>query len=134
MIGGVDVVNPSVGDSASLEVLHHGSCSVNGRTLDSRTLNREISTPGAVIFRLGACAELFAYSDAQAEAAWDADRDDSPPNSMLYLIRSPNFITVVLDDPNAADMQAMLEEFRTILRGTSSVVAHRAGIPFPKLL
>ncbi len=30
------------------------------------------------------------------------------PNSMLYLILSPNFITVVLDDPNTAEMRRSL--------------------------
>jgi hypothetical protein len=119
MIGGVDVVIPAVGDAAALEacvriVQHQWP---HSRFEDAETGEKYAN--GDEI-PLGRVRELFAYSDAQAEAVWDADREDAPPNSMLYLIRSPDFITVVLDDPNAADMQAMLEEFRTILRQPSS--------------
>jgi hypothetical protein len=118
MIGGVDVVIPTVGDAAALEtcarIVQH--CWPNARFEDAET-GEKYANSGDI--PLGRVRELFAYVDAEAEAAWDADREDSPPNSMLYLIRSPDSITIVLDDPNTADMQALLEEFRTLLRGPS---------------
>ncbi len=64
---------------------------------------------------LGRVRELLAYPDAHAETAWDADSPDSPPNSMLYLILSDHFVTVVVDDPKTPDMQALLESIRNIL-------------------
>ena len=56
----------------------------------------------------GRVEELLAYRNSQAEAAWDADSPDAPPNSMLHLIRSTQAVTAVVDDPKAADMAAML--------------------------
>ncbi|MGH7174106.1 MAG: hypothetical protein ACRELG_27875 [Gemmataceae bacterium] len=119
MIGGVDVVIPTSGGSAALE-----ACArivqrrwPNARFEDAET-GEKYANYGAIPFER--VSELFAYSDAQVEAAWGFDEDDSPPNSMLYLIRSPAFITVVLDDPNTVDMQAMIGELRIILRGSSS--------------
>jgi hypothetical protein len=123
MIGGVDVVIPAIADAAALE-----ACAqiVQHRWPHARFEDAETGEKYARYCDIpcGRVCELFAYSDAQAEAVWDANRDDSPPNSMLYLIRSPDFITVVLDDPNTAEMQSMLDEFRTILRGTSSNDGH----------
>ena len=43
------------------------------------------------------------------------DSPDSPPNSMLYLIVSPNSITAVLDDPTTADMRSILDSIRKVL-------------------
>ena len=63
----------------------------------------------------GRVRELLAYPDADAEAAWDSDSPDSPPNSMLYLIRSLESVTVVLDDPRTAEMRSILESVRTML-------------------
>jgi hypothetical protein len=54
----------------------------------------------------GRVEELLAYPNSQAEAAWDADSPDVPPNSMLHLFRSPQFITAVMDDPRAADKES----------------------------
>lgn len=119
MIGGVDVVIPTAGNAAALE-----ACArivqrywPNARFEDAESGEKYARCCDVPVERV---RELLIYSDAQAEAAWDADCEDSPPNSMLYLIRSPDFITVVLDDPNAADVQAMLEEFRTIRQEPSS--------------
>ncbi|HEY7329946.1 MAG TPA: hypothetical protein VH592_20085 [Gemmataceae bacterium] len=114
MIGGVDVVIPAVGDGAALEACVRivQRCWPHARFEDVET-GEKYAWYGDI--PLGRVRELFAYSDAQAEAAWDADRPDSPPNSMLYLILSPDFVTVVIDDPNTAEMRAMLESFRTIL-------------------
>ena len=75
-------------------------------------LNRLNGMDEAVVGRV---RELLAYPDDSAAAAWDADSPDTPPNSMLYLILSPDSVTVVLDDSNTADMRAMLEGFRTML-------------------
>ena len=114
MIGGVDVVIPAIGDAAALE-----ACAriirrywPHARFEDAET-GEKYSGYGDI--PLGHVRELFVYADAHAETAWDADRPDSPANSMLYLIRSPGFVTAVLDDPDSAEMRAMLESFRGIL-------------------
>lgn len=114
MIGGIDVVIPAVGDAAALEACLR---IVQRQWPHARFEDAESGEKYARYddIPLGRVRELFAYSDAQAESSWDADRDDSPPNSMLYLILSSEFLTVVLDDPNTADMQVMLESFRMIL-------------------
>jgi hypothetical protein len=114
MIGGVDVVIPAIGDAAALEACARiiQRCWPHVRFEDAET-GEKYTRYGDM--PLGRVRELFAYADAQAETAWDADRPDSPANSMLYLIRSPGFVTAVLDDPNTAEMRAMLESIRTIL-------------------
>ncbi len=114
MIGGNDIVIPAVGDSAALEaclriVQRHWP---HARFEDALTGDK-YSRCGEI--PLGRVREVLAYPDADAEAAWDADSPDSPPNSMLYLIVSPNFITAVLDDPTAADMHSILEFILKIL-------------------
>ena len=114
MIGGNDIVIPAVGDSAALEaclriVQRHWP---HARFEDAITGDK-YSRYGDI--PLGRVREVLAYPDADAEAAWDTDSPDSPPNSMLYLIASPNFITAVLDDPTAADMHSILESVRKML-------------------
>ena len=88
MIGGNDIVIPAVGDSAALEaclriVRRHWP---HARFEDAITGDK-YSLYGDI--PLGRVREVIAYPDADAEAAWDADSPDSPPNSMLYLIASP---------------------------------------------
>ncbi|HEY5314648.1 MAG TPA: hypothetical protein VIK18_19095, partial [Pirellulales bacterium] len=65
---------------------------------------------------IGRVQELLFYPNAEAEAAWDADSSDSPPNSMLYLILSAGSVTAVLDDPTAAEMRPVIESLRSVLR------------------
>ena len=114
MIGGTDIVIPAVGDPAALEACVR---IVQRRWPNARFENAETGEKYARYSDIpfGKVHELFAYPNQRAEAAWDADSPDSPPNSMLYLILSPEYVTAVLDDPNTADMQAMLEAFRTML-------------------
>ena len=114
MIGGTDIIIPAVGDAAALEtctrlVKQHWPAV---RFEDALT-GEKYSRPGDI--PLDRVRELFAYRDTLAEAAWDADSPDSPPNSMLYLIFSPEFITAVLDDPDAAEMKPLLESLREAL-------------------
>jgi hypothetical protein len=115
MIGGTDIVIPAVGDSTSLE-----ACAriVQRRWPHARFEDAETGDKYARYgdIPLDRVRELFAYVDDKAEAAWDADCPDSPPNSMLYLIQSPDYVTVVLDDPNTPDMRAMLKSLQTALR------------------
>ncbi len=107
MIGGTDVVFSAIDDSASLEACARiiGQHWPNIRFEDAIT--------GDKYERLGdipfdQVCELLAYPDADAEAAWDADRPDSPENSMISLIVRPDEITVVLDNPNTPQMQSIL--------------------------
>ncbi len=114
MIGGNDIVIPAVGDPAALEacvriVQRHWP---HARFEDAITGDKYIRF-GEI--PLGRVRELLVYPNADAEAAWDADSPDSPTNSMLYLILSPNFITVVLDDPTTADMHSILTSIRRMM-------------------
>jgi hypothetical protein len=63
----------------------------------------------------GKVKELLAYADAEAEAAWDSDRPDSAENSMLNLIVRPEDVTVVLDNPNTAEMRAILTAIHDLI-------------------
>jgi hypothetical protein len=114
MIGGTDIVIPAVGDSPALDACAR----IVQRRWPHATFENAVTGEKYARYSeipLGRVRELLAYPDASAEAAWDADSPDSPANSMLYLILSPDSVTVVLDEPNAPDMQAMLEAFRTVL-------------------
>jgi hypothetical protein len=111
---GTDIVIPAVGDAAALEACARmvQRCWPHARFEDAETGDK-FAWYGDIPF--GRVRELFAYEDNKAEAAWDADRPDSPPNSMLYLILSPTYVTAVLDDPNTPDMRALLEAMRNLL-------------------
>jgi hypothetical protein len=114
MIGGNDIVFPAVGDAASFE-----ACArlvrrswPNARFEDAITGDK-YHYLGEIPF--GKVRELLAYPNADAEAAWDADSPDSPENSMLYLIVRPEDVTVVLDNPDTAEMRSILGAIRALL-------------------
>ena len=114
MIGGTDIVIPAVGDPATLDAcVRIVQCYWSHARFENADTGEKYTRYGDIPF--GRVSELFVYYDESAEAAWDADSPDSPPNSMLYLILSPNFVTAVLDDPNAGEMRAMIRSFRTTL-------------------
>jgi hypothetical protein len=115
MIGGTDIVIPAIGDAATLE-----ACArivqrrwPHARFEDADTGDRYKRYED---IPLGRVREIFAYADDKAEAAWDADSLESPPNSMLYLILDRDSVTAVLDDPATPEMQALLESMRNLLR------------------
>jgi len=114
MIGGSDMVFPAVGDAATLE-----ACAriVARRWPDVRF---EDAVTGDKYPRLseipfGKIRQLLAYPNAGAEAAWDADSPDSPENSMLLLIARPDDFTVVLDNPETAEMRSLLDAIHNLL-------------------
>lgn len=114
MIGGTDIIIPATGDAAALEtcarmVKQHWPTARFEDAVTGKKYSRYGDIP------LDRVRELFAYRDAQSEEAWDADSPDSPKNSMLYLILSPDFITAVVDDPGAAEMKPLLESLRAAL-------------------
>jgi hypothetical protein len=115
MIGGTDIVIPAVGDAASLEACLR---MVQRRWPHARFEDAVTGVKYGSYLKipLGHVREVFAYHDAHAEAAWDADSADSPPNSMLFLILSQNNITAVVDDPNTGEMRSLLESIRRLLR------------------
>ncbi len=114
MIGGSDIVFPAIGDCTSLEACVR---------LVSRfwpSVRLEDAITGDKFTRIGdvpfeRVRELLLYADSNAEASWDADRDDSPENSMLYLIVRPQDITVVVDNPRTLEMQSILNAIREML-------------------
>jgi hypothetical protein len=122
MIGGTDVVIPATGDSASTldacaRILRWHWPHV---TFEDAETGDKYAKYGDVPF--GRVRELFAYRDKQAEAAWDTDHPDSPPNSMVYVILTPEspdssrLVTVVLDNPDTPEMQEILESIRDMMR------------------
>lgn len=115
MIGGIDILIPSTGDEAALDICarivrHFWPCARFEDAVTADKYERYGEIP------LGLIHELLVYRDAQAERAWDADDPNSPDNSMLYLIRSPNSITVVLDDPDTAEMRSIVTSLRVSLQ------------------
>ena len=115
MIGGNDIVFPAVGDPAALEacariVARHWPTI---RFEDAITGDKY---QGLCDVPFGMVRELLAYPNANAEAAWDADSPDSPENTMLYLIVRPEDITVIVDNPDTAEMRSMLGGMCDLLR------------------
>jgi hypothetical protein len=115
MIDVRDIVIPATGDPVALDacarlVQRHWP---EARFEDAFT-GEKYSSYGDIPF--GHVHELLVYPNAQAEAAWNADSLDSPLNSMLHLILSPRCVTVVLEDPAAANIQPILESIRASLR------------------
>jgi hypothetical protein len=114
MIGGSDIVIPAVGDAVSL-----AACLQIVQRFWPRAWFED-AVSGDKYGRyddipLGHVHEVLVYTDAAAEAAWDADCPESPPNSMVYLIASPHSVTAVLDDPGTTEMTALLESMKTVL-------------------
>jgi hypothetical protein len=114
MMGGTDIVIPGIGDSAGLDncvqlVQHYWPSA----KFEDAITGEKYQSYGEI--PLGHVRELFMYRNAAAEIEWDADSTDSPPNSMLYLIGSPGSITIVLDDPNTAEMQSILKSMQSVL-------------------
>lgn len=126
MIGGTDIVFPTVGGSATLEAF-------------ARIVRRywpEIRFEDAVTgdkyrnFRdipFGSTRELLAYPDAESEAAWDADSPTSAENSMLYLILRAEDVTLVVDNPNTPQMQSMIGTIRYFIRTNFALDVPRAA-------
>lgn len=114
MIGGVDIIIPASGDSSAMDVCARivQRCWQQARFEDAVT--GETYSEYAEI-PIGRVRELLAYRDCEAAAAWNADTAVSPPNSMLYLILSANSVTMVVDDPDAADVSAIIRSIRATL-------------------
>ncbi len=114
MIGGNDIVFPAVGDSASLEACAR----IVGRRWREARFEDAITGDkyqhlGDIPF--GNVRELLVYPDAAAEAAWDADSPDSAENSMICLIVRPEDLTLVLDNPQTAEMRSILGAIHELL-------------------
>ena len=114
MIGGTDIVFPAVGDSAALEACAR----IVGRhwphiRFEDAITGDKYQWLGEIPF--GRVRELLAYLNTDAETAWDADSPDSAENSMLYLIVRPDDITVVLDNPDTAEMRSILGAIHDLL-------------------
>lgn len=114
MIGGKDIVIPAAATPASLD-----ACVrivqrqwPNARFEDAET-GEKYSTYQEL--PVGRIRELLVYNSAEAESAWDDDRDDAPLNSMLYFILGEQSVTVVVDDPDSGDMPLILEGIRSLM-------------------
>lgn len=111
MIGGTDIVIPAIGDSADLDsCVQIIRCRWRQARFENAITGEKYRNYPAIPF--GQVTELLVYRDVQSEAAWDADSIHSPPNSMIYLIRNPQCITAVLDDPDATDVSSIIDSMR----------------------
>ena len=114
MIGGVDVVIPTKGDPESLDacvrmIREYWSKARFENALTGEKYDRYEDLP------FGCLREVFVYPDEPAERAWDQGDANAASNSMLYLILSPDHVTIILDDPKPKQMQSMLESIQRIL-------------------
>jgi hypothetical protein len=131
MIGGADIVIPATGDSGALLacisiVQRHWP---NARFEDAESGEKYCRSDAIPLTQV---RQLFAYENASAEADWEADHPDSPPNSMLYLLLSADSVTAVVDDPSTPDMTALLDSMkmalsRNALSGYAAELKH--GLP-----
>jgi len=114
VIGGTDIVIPATGSPEALDACARivGRYWPSARYEDAFTGEKYSHYSDVPI---GNIRELLIYPDASAEAAWDADSPESPPNSMIYLLLSAASVTAVVDDPRAAGMTPILESIRNIL-------------------
>ncbi|MEO6812230.1 MAG: hypothetical protein ABI353_24240 [Isosphaeraceae bacterium] len=114
MIGGSDIVFPAVGGPAALN-----ACARIIQRLwpHARFENAVTGEKYAQLIDIPfvELTELLAYPNSEAEAAWDADSSESPENSMLYIIVRDEDVTVVLDNPETAEMRSILEAIRGLL-------------------
>jgi hypothetical protein len=114
VIGGSDVIIPATGDSAALDACARIIQRYWPRARFEDVLTgQKYGSYGEI--PVGRVRQLFAYPDASAEAAWDADNAVAARNTMIYLILAPQSVTVVLDDPNAPDMRSILDSIRSAL-------------------
>ena len=111
MIGGTDIVIPAKGDSETLDacVRMIREFWPEARFEDALTGEKYSRYTDVPIERLG---ELFVYPDVIAETLWDRGDANAAANSMVYLVLSPENVTVVADDPTAEPIKSMLESIR----------------------
>ena len=114
MIGGTDIVIPTKGDSEALDACVR---IIREYWPQARFENALTGEKYAHYHDLpfGLLREVFVYPDTLAERAWDQSEVDAATNSVLYLILSPDHITLILDDPNTSAMRSMLESIRSSL-------------------
>jgi hypothetical protein len=114
MIEGTDIVIPAKGDPEALDscarlIREYWPLATFENALTADKYDRYEDLP------FGRLRELFVYPDRSAEKAWDQGDANAATNSMIYLILSPDNVTVILDDPNTEEMRSMLESIRCCL-------------------
>ena len=114
MIGGIDIIIPAIGNPAALDdcvrvIRRYWPRARYEDAISGEKLRDYNAVPSVSI------KQLLIYRDERAEEAWDSENPEAPPNTMIYLILSTDFVTVVLDDPNAEEMRLILESVRSYL-------------------
>ena len=70
-------------------------------------------------------SELFVYQDENSFISWEAlGADPSNCNMMVHLLCADHDLTVVVDDPNAHEMAALLSSLEKSLRDKSFCLRH----------
>jgi hypothetical protein len=115
MMGGTDVVIAVIDDASVLDVCARivQRCWPAARFEDAVT-GTEFETYSQI--PMGRVRELLVYRSPEVKSEWDAGDVDVPPNTMLYLIRSRNSITVVLDDASVAEMRSLIRSLHAGLQ------------------
>lgn len=114
MIGGTDKAIPTMNDASGFDI---------GARVIQRYWPRARFQDGATREKyegysempIGRINQLLAFRTPNVEQEWLSADLDVPPNTMLYLARSQNAITVVFDDANADEMRMIVESLRSSL-------------------
>jgi hypothetical protein len=115
MIGGSDILIPAIGDPAALDACVR----IIGRYWPAARFEDAVTGTKYEDYEAlptGILSEVLVYRDPPSEIDWDNGMSDTGTNTMIYLILSPSYVTAVVDDPNAVEMQMILESIKSILR------------------
>ena len=111
MIGGVDIVIPSV----------HSPAQTMERVVKvfQRAWPKAVFQDANTSDLLSGCltaSEILVYQDAKVLEEWDAREEDT--NKMAYLLTlTVGYMTIVIDDPDLPEIRGILELCLQVLRG-----------------
>jgi hypothetical protein len=115
MIGGTDMVIAVMDDASALDVCARIiDCCWSAARFEDAVTGTKYETYSQI--PMGHVRELLVYRSREVESDWDAGDVDVPPNTMLYLIRSLNAITLVLDDATVDEARSIVDSLRVSLR------------------
>lgn len=112
MIGGHDISFPTHAAAQVAEGVLRTVCAVWRQGVVENAETSEIVSLTSIATQTLPC-ELLIYKNIAAKQAWAANGATSEnTNSMVHLIRGQDSITVVVDDPHAVEMSALIKAIR----------------------
>jgi hypothetical protein len=117
MIGGTDIIleNFSLDSAATLEaVARVASRQWPEAVLVDASSGRRFASFAAAEF--GMLRELFVFRDEASRKTWEQmGLDEGNADTMVYAITRPNELTLVVADPQARTVRAVVEELEQLL-------------------